>query len=281
MGYPIQQSTAVLPIVFGPVVLSSDHITPVGDLHTTIAVTISKNGSAFAAPAGAISFVGNGYFAIAANATDSNTLGPIVVNATVATADPFDDTFMVVAYNPLSATNLGLSALPTANPNAANGLPTFGTGAGQINLSSGNVEVGSYASGQDPATLVLDVLASGHNTANTIGAKINSAGSAGDPWATTIPGSYGAGTAGLLVGNLFGASSTARLGPAGLDLVVVETGVNARQALVAIAAACAGVCGGAGTTTITYAAANNAGTNRITATVDTAGDRSAVTLVLP
>src|SRR6185312_15695707 len=41
--------------------------------------------------------------------------------------------------------------------------------------------VGGYASGQDPATLVLDAAASAHNTAGSIGNLINSAGSAADP----------------------------------------------------------------------------------------------------
>lgn len=62
--------------------------------------------------------------------------------------------------------------------------------------------VGGYASGQDPATLVLDVSAASHNIANSIGAKINAAGGAADPWATTIPGAYGAGTAGYALGNM-------------------------------------------------------------------------------
>lgn len=62
--------------------------------------------------------------------------------------------------------------------------------------------VGGYASGQDPATLVLDVSAASHNIANSIGAKINAAGGAADPWATALPGAYGAGTAGYEVGNM-------------------------------------------------------------------------------
>jgi hypothetical protein len=69
---------------------------------------------------------------------------------------------------------------------------------------SGNVTVGNYASGKDPATLVLDVAASSHNTANTIGAKINTAATAGDPWATALPGSYASGTAGNILGNKSG-----------------------------------------------------------------------------
>lgn len=77
---------------------------------------------------------------------------------------------------------------------------TVGTVTNPVTVS-GSVTVGGYATGQDPATLVLDVLGSAHNTANTIGAKINAAASAGDPWATNEPGSYASGTFGNLVAN--------------------------------------------------------------------------------
>jgi hypothetical protein len=66
----------------------------------------------------------------------------------------------------------------------------------------------------------------------------------------------------------------------GLDNVVVETGVNARQALSPILAAAAGVLSGATTGTIVVKGANVA-TTRITATTDANGNRSAVTLSLP
>jgi hypothetical protein len=49
-----------------------------------------------------------------------------------------------------------------------------------------NANVVSYAVNEDPATLVLDTLASSHNTSLTIGAKINSAANASDPWSTSI-----------------------------------------------------------------------------------------------
>lgn len=58
----------------------------------------------------------------------------------------------------------------------------------------------------------------------------------------------------------------------------VETGITVKQALQYCASALAGVLAGAGTTTVTIAAINNSGTNRITATVDVNGNRSAVTL---
>lgn len=67
----------------------------------------------------------------------------------------------------------------------------------------------------------------------------------------------------------------------GLDGVTVETGLNARQALAINSAAMAGVLAGAATTTVTIAAAGVPATNRITATVDADGNRSAVALSPP
>lgn len=71
------------------------------------------------------------------------------------------------------------------------------------------------------------------------------------------------------------------LSSAGLDSIVIESGMNARQALAVIASASAGVLDGAATTTVTIAAAGVPATNRISATVDSNGNRSAVTLALP
>jgi hypothetical protein len=70
------------------------------------------------------------------------------------------------------------------------------------------------------------------------------------------------------------------LAAAGLDAVPVETGVNARQALSPILAACAGGLSGAGTGTIVIKGGNVA-TTRITAATDAFGNRSAVTLAVP
>jgi hypothetical protein len=72
-----------------------------------------------------------------------------------------------------------------------------------------------------------------------------------------------------------------KLASDGLDSVVIETGLNARQALSVIAASAAGVLDGAATEEITMSAAGVPATNRITATVDENGNRSAVTLSPP
>lgn len=67
---------------------------------------------------------------------------------------------------------------------------------------------------------------------------------------------------------------------AGLDLVVIESGINARQAMSAIMASAAGVLSGATTGTIVIKGGGVA-TTRITATTDADGNRSAITLSLP
>jgi hypothetical protein len=52
----------------------------------------------------------------------------------------------------------------------------------------------------DNAGAVWDEDLSGHATSGSAGAALGAAGSAGDPWATALPGAYGAGTAGYIVG---------------------------------------------------------------------------------
>lgn len=87
------------------------------------------------------------------------------------------------------------------------------------------------------------------------------------------------GTSGVVVAS--GSKTGYSLAAAGLDTITIETGVNARQAISAIAAACVGVASGMAGTTATLKAAANSGTTRVTATVDSDGNRSAVTLNLP
>ena len=98
-GYAIQQSTASQPLVF-LMIDSSDHVSGKTGLSPT--VTISKNGGAFASPAGSVTEIGSGLYKVAANAGDSDTLGPLVLHATATGADPTDWLYPVVAYDPLT-----------------------------------------------------------------------------------------------------------------------------------------------------------------------------------
>jgi len=50
------------------------------------------------------------------------------------------------------------------------------------------------------AAAVWNALAASFNESGTMGEKLNSASSAGDPWGTLLPGAYGDGTAGKILG---------------------------------------------------------------------------------
>lgn len=100
--YPIQQGNTSTPLRF-LLVLSSDHIT--GATGVTPTVRLAKNdGLGFIVPAGAVSEVGQGWYQVAPNATDANTLGPLTLHATANNCDPTDEEFVVVSYNPTSVT---------------------------------------------------------------------------------------------------------------------------------------------------------------------------------
>ena len=50
-------------------------------------VEISKNGGAFASPAGSTSEIGHGWYKLTPNAADTNTLGSLILNASSAGED--------------------------------------------------------------------------------------------------------------------------------------------------------------------------------------------------
>ena len=110
MSYAILQNQTSRPLLF-LLVQSADHLSPATGLVPT--VTISKNGGAFSSPAGALTEVGSGWYQVAGNAADANTLGPLLLHATATGADVTDERYEVVAYNPDSA-NLGLTNLDAA-----------------------------------------------------------------------------------------------------------------------------------------------------------------------
>lgn len=101
-----KQSTTSYPIPF-LLTLASDHISPATGLTPT--VTIAKNGAAFGAPAGAVTEIGNGWYQLAGNATDRNTVGELLIHATGGGADPADERYLIVPFDPFDAVALGLT----------------------------------------------------------------------------------------------------------------------------------------------------------------------------
>lgn len=201
-----QQSTATyhVPIYM---VSSTDHITP--QTGKTVSVTLSKNSAAFGAAAGAVTEVSSGVYKLAANATDTDTLGSLVVLATATGCDPYLVEYTVVAFDPFSAASLGLTnldaAISTRLASASYTAPLSGAqtaaavldavaadynDAGSIGEAINDAATAGGASAADIADAVWDEATAGHATAGSTGAALTAAGNAGDPWAAVLPGAY-------------------------------------------------------------------------------------------
>jgi hypothetical protein len=145
----------------------------------------------------------------------------------------------------------GVSAAGSAGDPWATLLPgAYGAGtAGQIigdNLDAA-VSGASAPSAADVADAVWDEAISAHLTSGTTGAGLNAAGSAGDPWATVLPGAYGAGTAGKILGDNLNATISSRSSQTSVDTLTgyVDTEVAAIKAKTDyLPSATAGAAGG-------------------------------------
>jgi hypothetical protein len=123
-----------------------------------------------------------------------------------------------------------LAALPTAAENAdavwdedATAHQTQGTFGQAIGdpAADANTIYAAVVTGATGATIAADIIAldaglatdaeiadavwdeaiAGHAVAGSTGEALSAAGSAGDPWSTALPGAYGAGTAGKIIGD--------------------------------------------------------------------------------
>ena len=116
---------------------SADHVT--GKTGLTCTVTLSKAGGSFASPAGAVTEIANGWYKVAGNATDTGTLGSLILHATASGADTTDVLYEVMSIDP-QATTFGLSLAKTTNLTGFNDLDAAGirtaTGLASANLDT-------------------------------------------------------------------------------------------------------------------------------------------------
>ena len=69
------------------------------------------------------------------------------------------------------------------------------------------------------ADQVWDEILAGHAGVGSTGAALSAAGGSGDPWATALPGAYGAGTAGQIVGTYVDAAVSTRATQTSVDAI--------------------------------------------------------------
>ena len=163
MAKLVQQSTANDPLFFF-LTQSSDHIS--GLTGATPTVELSKNGAAGAVPAGAISQIDSvnlpGWYQVAGNATDTNTLGDILLHATATSADPCDMVVaQVVAFNPRNA-NLGVTNVSAnvAQWNGTNVAAPATAGIPDVNVKNYNNQLAATDANNLPKTDIEAINAS-------------------------------------------------------------------------------------------------------------------------
>ncbi len=207
---PVRREFMVLPaVVYDALVLGTDNL----DVST-----VQLAGQAVTAGAG-VTFPSS-------VASPTNITGGTITTVTTTTNLT---NLPAIPANWLTATGIAASALNgkgdwlnTAGVAAAvwnAAVASYGTAGTYGALIELNLDAAvSSASAPSAATVadaVWDEALSGHAIAGSAGAGLSAAGSAGDPWATLLPGSYGAGTAGKLIGDNINATISSRLATTG------------------------------------------------------------------
>lgn len=195
--FQIKQSEATAARRRIPVLLVdlTDGYTPETGV-VTPTINVSKNGATIAAGAGTWTEIGNGQYYYELTTGECDTLGWVSLNIEKATVSrDYNAVCQIMAYDYAVGTNLGLSALPTASPNAANGIITFGTGTGQLDVLGGRADAD-----------VLYIAGAAVNTANAqIGVNVVSmaSGAVASIWNALTSGLTTVGSIGkLLVDNV-------------------------------------------------------------------------------
>lgn len=146
-----------------------------------------------------------------------------LTGTTIATTQKVD--IETIKTNPV--VNAGTITFPTtatlaSTTNITAGTITTATNVTTVNGLAANVITAASMAADASAEIadqVWDEVLSGHLTAGTTGAALNAAGSAGDPWSTAIPGAYGAGTAGKILGDNINATISSRASQTSVDTV--------------------------------------------------------------
>ena len=143
------------------------------------------------------------------DASALNTLSSHDPGATLGTADPGDAMTLTVAYDAAkTAAQAGdeMDLIDAPNATAVTAIQAGLAATGEAAAAVGTLNDLSAANVEDA---VWDATLADHDDAGSTGFALAGAGGAGDPWGTALPGAYGDGTAGKILGtNLDAAIST-------------------------------------------------------------------------
>lgn len=175
---------------------------------------------------------------IADGAIDAATFAAGAITASAIASDAITDAKVASDVTIASVTgavgsvtgNVGGNVTGSVGSVATGGISASSFAAGAIDAAAiaanaiGASELATDAVSEIAAG-VWDLATSGHTTSGTFGEAMNAAGSAGDPWTTSLPGSYTSGQAGYIVGTNLNATVGSRSSHAAADVWSVGTRV--------------------------------------------------------
>lgn len=166
----------------------------VGLTASNLDTTISSRMASYTQPTGFLAAT----FPTGTIASTTNITGGTITTATNLTnaATAGDLTAVMKA----SVTTAATAATPTA-------AAVTGNVGGNVTGSVGSLATQAKT---DVENAVWNTVLASHLTAGTTGNALNAAGSSGDPWATALPGAYGSGSAGFILGTNLNAAITSR-----------------------------------------------------------------------
>lgn len=274
MTQRIPQSTTFRAVFWA--FLSSDHLTPATG--KTIAVTISKNGGAFGNPnAGATNAtaIASGWYYVDLDTTDTGTLGPLIVRGAEGTIDDVGFVLQVVSATSGGYTNLDATVSSRASQTSVDTIDDFVDTEVAAILAAVDTEVGAIKTKTDQLTFT---------TANQVDTQVLSiaanaitAASINASAITSAKFAAGAITATVIATDAIDADALAADAANEIWDVAVDGATTAKQSMRLANSANAGKLSGAGTTNVLIRDLADT-KNRINATVDASGNRTAVTL---
>jgi hypothetical protein len=94
-----------------------------------------------------------------------------------------------------------------------------------LGLASANLDtqLAALPTASENAAATWDESLAGHLSAGSTGEALNAAGAAGDPWTTSLPGAYGAGSAGYIIGTNLNATVSSRASQTTADAIETDT----------------------------------------------------------
>lgn len=224
----LKQSTSV-DLGIGPFLDSTDGVTPETGLSITQPdVRLKKNGGNWAQKNASqtLSHEENGWYEVNLDATDTATLGVLLLNVSKSGALPVWFEFMVLPANAYDTFVLGTDRFDvdvlamaadvvTSSALASSAVTEIQTGL----ATASSIAALNDLSATEVEDAVWDAAIASHLDSGSTGAALNAAGSSGDPWSTALPGAYTAGTAGHILGTNLNATVSSRASQTSVDTI--------------------------------------------------------------